>query len=133
VDVGGGQGLLLKELLLACPDTRGVLFDQPQVIASADRVLASAGLAQRCQIVAGSFLESVPEDGDVYVMKAILHDWDDRASINILRTCRRAMSLTATLVVIERVVGPPNENPEGKFSEHDDTVWGLGTHTSGVL
>ncbi len=117
VDVGGGQGLLLKEILLACPSARGVLFDQPQVVASADQVLASAGLAQRCQIVAGSFLESVPEDGDVYVMKAILHDWDDRASIDILRTCRRAMSPTATLVVIERVVGPPNEIPEGKFSD----------------
>ena len=117
VDVGGGQGLLLKEILLACPDTRGVLFDQRQVVASADQVLRSAGLAQRCQIVAGSFLETVPEDGDVYVMKAILHDWDDRASIDILRTCRRAMSPTATLVVIERVVGPPNEIPEGKFSD----------------
>ena len=117
VDVGGGQGLLLKEILLACPATRGILFDQPQVIASADQVLASAGLAQRCQIVAGSFFESVPEDGDVYVMKAILHDWDDRASIDILQTCRRAMSPAATLIVIERVVGPPNEIPEGKFSD----------------
>ena len=117
VDVGGGQGLLLKEILIACPDTRGVLFDQPMVVASADQVLTSAELAQRCQIVAGSFLESIPEDGDVYVMKAILHDWDDRASIDILRTCRRAMSPMATLVVIERVVGPPNEIPEGKFSD----------------
>jgi hypothetical protein len=117
VDVGGGQGLLLKEILLACPAIRGVLFDQPQVVASADQVLASAGLAPRCQIVAGSFLESVPEHGDVYVMKAILHDWDDRAAIDILRTCRRAMSLTATLVVIEQVIGPPNEIAEGKFSD----------------
>ena len=117
VDVGGGQGLLLKEILLAVPATRGILFDQPQVVASADQVFASAGLAQRCQVVAGSLFESIPEDGDLYVMKAILHDWDDRASIDILRTCRRAMSPTATLIVIERVVGPPNEIPEGKFSD----------------
>jgi hypothetical protein len=117
VDVGGGQGLLLKEILLACRATRGVLFDQSQVIASADQMLALAGLAQRCQIVAGSFFESVPEGGDVYVLKAILHDWNDRASIDILRTCRRAMLPTATLVVIERVLGPPNEIPEGKFSD----------------
>jgi hypothetical protein len=117
VDVGGGQGLLLKAILLACPVTCGILFDQPQVIASADQALASAGLAQRCQIVAGSFFESVPENGDLYVMKAILHDWDDLTSIDILRTCRRAMSLRATLVVIERAVGPPNEMPEGKFSD----------------
>jgi hypothetical protein len=117
VDVGGGQGLLLKEILIACAATRGILFDQPQVIASADQVLASAGLAQRCHIIGGSFFESVPEDGDVYIMKAILHDWDDGASIDILRTCRRAMSSTSTLIVIERVIGPPNEIPEGKFSD----------------
>ena len=117
VDIGGGQGLLLKEVLLACPATRGILFDQPQVIASANQALASAGLAQRCQITAGSFFEFVPEGGDLYVMKAILHDWDDCASIDILRICRRAMPPTATLVVIERVVGPPNESPEGKFSD----------------
>lgn len=117
VEVGGGQGLLLKEILLACPASRGVLFDQPQVIASADQGLASAGLAQRCEIVGGSFFESVPEGGDAYVMKFILHDWDDHAAIDILRTCRRAMSPTATLIVIERVVGPPNEGPEGKLSD----------------
>jgi hypothetical protein len=117
VDVGGGQGLLLKEILLACPTTRGILFDQPQVVTSADQVLASAGLGQRCEIIGGSFFESVPKDGDVYVMKAILHDWEDHTSIDILRTCRRAMSPKAVLVVIEQVVGPPNENPEGKFSD----------------
>jgi hypothetical protein len=117
VDVGGGQGFLLKMIFLACPSTHGILFDQPQVVASADNLFASAGLGQRCQVVAGSFLESVPKGGDVYLMKAILHDWDDRASIDILQTCRRAMSPTATLVVIERVLGPPNEIPEGKFSD----------------
>jgi hypothetical protein len=117
VDVGGGQGFLLTEILLAYPAIRGLLFDQPHVIASADQVLASAGLAQRFQIAAGNFLESVPEGGDVYIMKAILHDWDDQASIDILRTCRRAMSSTATLMVIERVIGPPNKTPEGKFSD----------------
>lgn len=117
VDIGGGQGLLLKTILLACPGSRGILFDQPQVIASADQALTSPELGQRCQRVAGSFFESVPTGGDVYVMKVILHDWDDRTSIEILRTCRRAMSVTATLIVIERVIGQPNEMPEGKFSD----------------
>src|SRR5262249_52909182 len=70
VDVGGGKGPLLKLILTACPTTHGILFDQPQVIASADRALTSAGLAQRCRIVAGSFFESVPDNGDAYVMKA---------------------------------------------------------------
>ena len=117
VGVGGGQGLLLKTILLACPDARGILFDQPQVIASADQALTSGELVRRCQTVAGSFFESVPENGDVYLMKVVLHDWDDDTSIDILRTCRRAMSSTAALIVIERVVGPPNEMPEGKFSD----------------
>jgi hypothetical protein len=117
VDVGGGQGLLLKTILTACPATHGILFDQQLVVASADRALASGNLAHRCQIVAGSFFEAVPVDGDAYVMKAILHDWDDQRSAEILRTCRRAMSPAATLFVIERVVGPPNELPEGKFSD----------------
>src|SRR5215472_10092063 len=118
VDVGGGQGLLLKEILLACPAARGILFDQPQVIASAHQApFAAAELAQRYRFVAGSFFESVPEKGDAYLMKAILHDWDDDRSKEILRTCHRAMSPKAILLVIERVVGPPNEVPEGKFSD----------------
>jgi hypothetical protein len=113
VDVGGGRGLLLKTILLASPGPRGILFDQPQVIASADEALISTELRRRCQLIAGSFFETVPAGGDVYIMKVILHDWDDRTSINILQTCRRAMSPTATLVVVERVIGPPNEMPEG--------------------
>jgi len=117
VDVGGGQGHLLNAILLASPSTRGILFDQPQVIASASQIIASAGLTERCQLIAGSFFDSIPEGGDLYIMKAVLHDWDDRASIEILRSCRRAMSHTATLIVVERVVGPPNELPEGKFSD----------------
>jgi len=117
VDVGGGQGLLLKEILLAYPTARGILFDQPQVIASAHQVPTPAELAQRYRLVAGSFFESLPEDGDAYLMKAILHDWDDNRSKEILRACRRAMPTKATLLVIERVVGPPNEGPEGKFSD----------------
>jgi hypothetical protein len=115
VDVAGGQGLLLKDILLACPSVRGVLFDQPDVIASARQLPTE--LARRCQFVAGSFFEAVPPNGDAYLMKAILHDWDDAKSIEILRTCRRAMSPTAALIVIERVVGPPNESPDGKFSD----------------
>jgi hypothetical protein len=117
VDIAGGQGLLLKTILLACPGSRGILFDQPQVIASADEALTSPELGHRCQLVAGNFVESVPAGGDVYVMKVILHDWNDHTSIEILRACRRAMSPVATLVVIERVIGPPNEMPEGKFSD----------------
>jgi hypothetical protein len=117
VDIGGGQGLLLKTILLAYPGSRGILFDRPQVIASADQALNSPELRQRCQLIAGSFFESVPTGGDVYLMKVIIHDWDDRAAIDILRTCHRAMSAAATLILVERVIGSPNEMPEGKFSD----------------
>lgn len=117
VDIGGGQGLLLKEILLACPNSRGILFDQPQVVASAGSLLATPQLGGRLEVVSGSFFESVPIGGDAYVMKFVLHDWDDFRATNILRTCRRAMLPAATLLVIERVIGSPNEMPEGKFSD----------------
>lgn len=115
VDIGGGQGLLLKEILRAYPSTCGVLFDQPHVIASAEQLPSE--LAHRYQLVAGSFFEGIPQSGDAYLMKAILHDWDDGKSIEILRTCRQAMSSEALLIVIERVVGSPNESPDSKFSD----------------
>src|SRR5262245_1096092 len=77
IDIGGGQGLLLREILRACSRSGGVLFDQPQVVASAGDVLAAEGLDQRVEIIAGSFFEAIPTGGDAYVMKSILHDWDD--------------------------------------------------------
>jgi hypothetical protein len=117
IDIGGGQGLLLREILLDCPSSSGVLFDQPQVVASAGDVLAAAGLDQRVEVVAGSFLETIPTGGEAYVMKSILHDWGDDKATEILRVCRRAMTSTAMLIVIERVIGPPNAVPEGKFSD----------------
>ncbi len=117
VDVGGGQGLLLKEIVLQCPHSRGVLFDQPHVIASARQSPTSPELASRYQFAAGSFFDAVPENGDAYLMKAILHDWQDDKSIEILRACHRAMPPQAVLIVIERVVGSPNEGAEGKFTD----------------
>jgi hypothetical protein len=116
VDIGGGQGLLLREVLLACPASRGVLFDQPQVVASTT-LKTTPGLENRVETLAGSFFDAIPPGADAYVMKVILHDWDDDKAIEILRACSRAMSPTATLVVIERVIGPPNQIPEAKFSD----------------
>ena len=116
VDIGGGQGLLLREVLLACPASRGVLFDQPQVVELAT-LMTTPGLENRVETSAGSFFDAVPPGGDAYVMKVILHDWDDDKAIEILRSCSRTMSPTATLVVIERVIGPPNQIPEAKFSD----------------
>jgi hypothetical protein len=117
VDVGGGAGTLLAAILGANPDARGILFDQPQVVAGADEALRAAGVADRCAVVGGSFFEAVPEGGDVYLLKWIIHDWDDEPARAILRTCRRAMAPGAKLVLAERVVGPPNAPDPAKLGD----------------
>jgi hypothetical protein len=117
VDVGGGNGTLLVALLQAHPDMRGVLLDLPHAIAEAKRRIADAGVEDRCEAIAGSFFDDVPAGGDAYVLRAILHDWDDEPATAILRRVREAAGNTATLVVIERDLGPPNEIPEAKFSD----------------
>jgi len=117
VDVGGGQGALLAAILGAHRGMRGILFDLPPVVAKAGELLRQAGVADRCEIVSGSFFERVPEGGDAYLLKAILHDWEDDAALAILRICRRAMRPGRRLLVLERLIGSPNEQPETKFSD----------------
>ena len=116
VDVGGGQGSLLAAILRVCPQARGTLFDQPQVVADAKAQLQAHGVMERCDIVGGCFFDAVPEGGDAYVMRHIIHDWEDEEAIAILRSCRRAMRESAKLLLVERTVAPPNELP-GKFSD----------------
>ncbi|HEX4745886.1 MAG TPA: methyltransferase [Gaiellaceae bacterium] len=117
VDVAGGNGALLGGILAAHPQLRGVLFDQQHVVAGAEPVLQAAGVADRCEIVAGSFFESVPEGGDAYVLKSIIHDWEDEESVAILGACREAMGPRAVLLLVERDLGPPNANPAAKLSD----------------
>jgi SAM-dependent methyltransferase len=104
VDVGGGYGTLLGALLEAYPDAFGTLLDRPHAIAGARAQLATAGLSNRCKLVAGDFFEAVPAGADIYVLKAILHDWDDERSTVILRNCRRAMAPDGKLLLIEQVL-----------------------------
>jgi hypothetical protein len=117
VDVGGGHGALLTALLLEHPEMRGVLFDQPHVVAAAEHPIAAAGMADRCSLVGGSFFDGVPGGGDAYVLKSILHDWDDEHALAILRSCCEAMAARAAVLVVERVLGPANEAPDAKFSD----------------
>lgn len=117
VDIGGGQGLLLSAILRAHPDVRGTLFDQPNVVPGARAVLTQSGVIERCDIVAGSFFQAVPGGGDAYLMRMVIHDWEDEEAIAILKVCRRAMGQTAKLLLIERLVAPPNEMPATKFSD----------------
>jgi hypothetical protein len=117
VDVGGGRGALLAAVLGRHPHLRGVLLDRPEVVAEAGPTLAAAGVAGRCRVVAGSFFEAVPAGGDAYVLRSILHDWDDGRAAAILRVVRRAMADAGTLLIVERELGPPNAAPDGKFSD----------------
>ena len=117
VDVGGGQGLMLAAILRAHPHMRGTLFDQSNVVTRAKTVLAERGVIDRCNIVGGSFFETVPEGADAYLMRVVIHDWEDDQAIAILKVCRRAMGETAKLLLIERLVAPPNEMPAAKFSD----------------
>ena len=104
VDVGGGQGALISSILAANPALRGILFDIPPVIESARGRIGEAGLAGRCELVAGDFFASVPAGGDAYVLKWVIHDWDDERSVAILRNCHRAMARDGRLLLVERVV-----------------------------
>jgi hypothetical protein len=104
VDVGGGRGGLLAAVLNAHPQLRGVLFDLPHVIQQVRAELTTACLAERCDLVAGDFFESIPPGGDAYLLKAVLHDWDDEQSATILRNCRRAIPSDGILLLIERAV-----------------------------
>lgn len=113
VDVGGGNGTMLANILSAHPLARGILFDQPHV--ASQKRLAAAGVADRCEVVGGDFFEAVPDGGDAYILGTVIHDWNDNDAIAILKTCRKAMSISAKLLLIERIVGPPNEDARTKF------------------
>lgn len=104
VDVGGNVGPLLAGILHAHPGVRGVLFDLPFVVADAASILAEAGVTDRCTVVGGDFFAAVPGGADAYVLKYIIHDWDDARAGTILRRCREAMAPDATLLLIEQVL-----------------------------
>ena len=117
VDVGGGHGLMLAAILRAHPQIRGTLFDQPNVVAGAKAVLEERGVIDRCDIMGGSFFEAVTGGADAYLMRVVIHDWEDDEAIAILKVCRRAMGETAKLLLIERLIAPPNEMPAAKFGD----------------
>lgn len=102
-DIGGSEGPLLSAILAAHPGVRGILFDLPHVVTRSGPVLAAAGVASRCTVVGGDFFKAVPEGANAYLLKYIIHDWDDARAAAILSRCRAAMDRDATLLVIEMV------------------------------
>jgi SAM-dependent methyltransferase len=104
VDVGGGNGQLIAAILVAHPNMRGVVFDLATGVEGASRYLAEAGVTDRCQVVTGDFFKSVPSGADAYLLKSVIHDWDDRNSAQILANCRRAIPVNGKLLIVERVM-----------------------------
>jgi len=112
VDVAGGNGALLAAVLRHLPSARGILFDLPAGLLGAAELMGQAGVSDRVKIVEGSFFEAVPMGGDLYMLKSIVHDWDDESAVEILKACRRAMKPTARLILYERFL-PERIDPSG--------------------
>ena len=122
VDVAGGHGSLLAQILKAHPHLKGVLFDQPGVVDGATRLLEAEGVSDRCRVVGGDFFESVPDGGDAYLLKWIIHDWEDEKAGVILRNCRRVMPQEGKLLIVEREMSPAGEPSSAKLGDITMTV-----------
>jgi hypothetical protein len=114
-DIGGGNGSVLTGILRKYPAMEGILFDLPAVVERARANIEAAGLEGRCQVVPGNFFEAVPPGADAYLLRHIIHDWDDDKSVTILRNCHRAMGQGGRLLVVEGVVPPGNQPSVSKF------------------
>jgi hypothetical protein len=106
VDVGGGNGALLIGILRAYPGLRGIVFDQPAAAERAKAQIEQSGLAGRCQAIGGDFFKEAPVGGDAYILKHVIHDWDDERAVAILRNCHRAMGPEGKLLIVEGVYPP---------------------------
>jgi hypothetical protein len=108
VDIGGGHGQLLALMLGTSPDSKGVLQERPALVGAAEAHLRAAGVLSRCRIESGSFFETAPSDGDLYVMRRVIHDFDDEQAAAILSTVRRQMPRGSTLLLMDSVVPAGN-------------------------
>jgi O-methyltransferase/methyltransferase family protein len=107
-DVAGGQGTLLSSILSANSNLRGTLFDLRHVLDAAGPVIAGTGLEERCDLAAGDFFDCVPIGADIYILKKVIHDWEDSDAGSILGNCRKAMSKSSRLLLVEVIVPAPN-------------------------
>lgn len=115
VDVGGGQGRLLAAILETAPNSRGVLFDLPEVVAGAPELLRRYGVAERVRIEEGSFFDSAPQGGDAYVLKNVIHDWPEEDAVRILTNVRAAARPGARLLLCEFVIPDHDRDFHGKW------------------
>jgi O-methyltransferase domain len=103
VDVGGGNGALLIGILKATRGLAGIVFDQPHVIERAKEEVKSAGMADRCEVIGGSFFDEVPRGADAYLLKHVIHDWNDERAAVILKNCKAAMPPHGRVLIVEGV------------------------------
>lgn len=116
-DIAGGHGILLAGFLKKSPELKGVLFDLPEVIEGAPALLQEEGVADRVRLESGDFFEGVTKGADAYMMKFIIHDWDDERALKILRNIHRDSAPNARLLLVEMVVLGPNEPHFGKIQD----------------
>jgi DNA-binding Lrp family transcriptional regulator len=131
VDIAGGHGRLLAGILAATPTATGVLFDLPHVVAGAEPLLSKHRVAERVRIVEGSFFDVVPEGGDLYLLKNIIHDWPDDKAQQILKTLRAAARTGATLLLVECVIPPHDRDSLAKWTDLEMLVVNTGRERTG--
>jgi hypothetical protein len=119
-DIGGGSGMLIAETLQRHPAMKGVLYDLPHAIQHAQTNIREFGLDGRCRLESGSFFDSVPAGADAYLMRHIIHDWEDADSIRILQNCRKAIAPQGKLLIVEAVI--PEGNGYSVAKEMDITM-----------
>jgi len=117
VDVGGGGGLLLTEILKTNPGARGILFDLPDTVEDAKTFVGESGVADRCELVSGDFFKAVPASANIYLLKSILHDWYDPEASAILKVVRAAARPDSVLLVIDGIIAGPNEGAPAKLGD----------------
>jgi hypothetical protein len=114
-DIGGGNGSQITAILNKHSQLKGILFDLPHVIERARERMGPSGVCDRCKLMGGNFFESVPSGADAYLLRHIIHDWEEEKALTILRNCHQAMSAASKLLVIESIIPPGNEPFGGKF------------------
>ena len=117
VDVGGGQGWLVSAILKANPDMQGGLYDRPTTMEGARRLVESEGVGDRCELVGGSFFESVPAGGDAYILSSVLHNWNDSDATVILQNCRKAIEDGGRLIIVDNVLSTGNDPSPDKIAD----------------
>lgn len=128
IDIGGGNGSLLMRILKNNPSLNGILYDIPEAVEGARKLLEKENLLKRCKIINGNFFQTVPKGGDAYILKLILHDWNDIKASRILRNCHKSMNPDSKLLLIEHVLSKGDLKNAAIFMDLEMMVFSKGGH-----